>query len=311
MPKTLDEIRELLGSELFRKGVTKRFIVINDELTQITYNCKNQTKRRLNNPEEFVQATAYLKLIFDYGYLPQNIAVNYTIQMGSDKKEVDILVYNEENNKVLIVVECKEDGINERQFQIAVEQAFSYAHARAAEYVWVTSGIKDEYFQIAEAFPLVQTPVSDIPKRGGTIQRHKYVKGEHDPVKGTQGDLLQRFKSAHNALWGGGALAPNTAFDELDKLIFCKIWDEKWKDNCPQSKGQPYQFQIIYYPNDRNNEMAKIELEKRIIELYNEGKRKDPEVFKEEIKLDKHKIFSVVKLLHRIIQILFINHNLL
>ena len=114
---------------------------------------------------------------------------------------------------------------------------------------------------------------------------------------------MQKFKSAHDALWGGGALAPTTAFDELDKLIFCKIWDEKWKDNSPQTKGEPFDFQIISYPedqDDKQNTKAKTELEKRIRKLYEQGRKKDPEVFKDDIKLDKHKIYTVVQYLQDI-----------
>ena len=126
------------------------------------------------------------------------------------------------------------------------------------------------------------------------------MKGEHDPVKGTQGELIQKFKAAHDTLWGGGALAPTTAFDELDKLIFCKIWDESWEDNDPRTRGEPYQFQLIYYPEDPKNLKAKTELENRVRALYEEGRKKDSEVFKEDIKLDKHKIFTVVQYLQDI-----------
>ena len=303
MAKSIDEIRELLATELFRTGIAKKYIVVNDDYTSVLYNCKNQTKRRLQNPEEFVQATAFLKLIVEYNYLPQNISVNESVQIGSETREADIIVYNEKNNKILIVVECKEENINERQFQVAVDQAYSYAHAKAATYVWVTSGVKNEYFEISNLFPVERISLSDIPKRDGEIQRYKYIKGSHEPAKGTQGELIQKFKSAHDALWGGGALAPTTAFDELDKLIFCKIWDERWEENDPRSKGEPYDFQIIYYPEDKedkNNLKAKTELEKRIKKLYEEGRKKDSEVFKDDIKLDKNKIFTVVQYLQDI-----------
>jgi type I restriction enzyme M protein len=226
--------------------------------------------------------------------------------MGSETKEADILVYNENHKKILIVVECKEEGINERQFQTAVDQAYSYAHSLAAAYIWITSGIKDEYFEISNLFPVERKALSDIPKCGGEVQRYKYIKGVNDPIKGTQSDLIRKFQSAHDALWGGGALAPTTAFDELDKLIFCKIWDERWEENNPASKGEPYNFQIIYYPEDKedkenkNNIKAKTELEKRVRALYEEGRKKDSEVFKDDIKLDKHKIFTVVQYLQDI-----------
>lgn len=300
MAKTQDEINELLVSDLFQKGIQDKHIIINEGNSIIRYNCKNQTKRRLQNPEEFVQAETYLKLIYEYNYPATNISVNESVQIGSETREADILVYNDSHNKILIVVECKEENINERQFQIAVDQAYSYAHASAARYVWVTSGIKDEYFEITNISPVARISISDIPKRDGEVKRFKYIKGVNEPPKGTQSELIQKFKSAHDALWGGGALAPTTAFDELDKLIFCKIWDERWRDNDPKSKGQPFDFQIIHYPEDQQNNKAKVELEKRIRDLYEHGRKKDSEVFKDDIKLDKHKIYTVVQYLQDI-----------
>ena len=300
MAKTQAEINELLASDLFQKGIKDKYIIINEGKSIIHYNCKNQTKRRLQTPEEFVQAETYLKLIYDYDYPASNISVNESVQIGSETREADILVYNDSHSKILVVVECKEENINERQFQVAVDQAYSYAHASAARYVWVTSGIKDEYYEITNISPVSRISISDIPKRDGEVKRFKYIKGVTEPPHGTQGELIQKFKSAHDALWGGGALAPTTAFDELDKLIFCKIWDERWRDNDPKSKGQPYNFQIIHYPEDPQNNKAKVELEARIRNLYEHGRKKDPEVFKDDIKLDKHKIYTVVQYLQDI-----------
>lgn len=303
MAKSKEEISELISTELFQKGLSDKYISVNEEKSVITYNCKNGTKRRLGNPEEFVQALTYLKLIFEYNYQPQHISVNEPVQMGSDTKEADIIVYNENNNKIQIVVECKEENINERQFQVAIDQAYSYAHALSAKYIWVTSGIKNDYYEIVEMYPIERISISDIPKLHGNVNRYKYIKGEVEPQEGSKAELMLKFKSAHDALWGGGALAPTTAFDELDKLIFCKIWDEKWKDNNPKTKGESFDFQIISYPEDREdrqNLKAKSELEKRIRNLYAQGRKKDPEVFKEDIKLDKHKIYTVVQYLQDI-----------
>ena len=55
----------------------------------------------MQNPEEFVQAKSYLRLIKDYNYLPQNIAVNEAVQVGSETKEADILVYSDDFKKIL------------------------------------------------------------------------------------------------------------------------------------------------------------------------------------------------------------------
>ena len=273
MAKTPEEIKELLSSSLFVEGQKSNYISISQkgDSSYIKYHCKNSpTQRKLENPEEFVQATAFLRLIIEYNYSPLNISVNESVQEGSSTKEADIIVYNDNNKKVLIVVECKKDDINERQFQVAIDQAYSYAHALASQFVWVTSGIRDEYFEIVEMYPVERISISDIPKKDGKIERYKYVKGGREPQPETKAVLMQKFKSAHDALWGGGALAPTTAFDELDKLIFCKIWDEKWRDHAPKTKGEPFAFQIISYAEDKDdkqNTKAKIELEKRIRDM--------------------------------------------
>ena len=112
MAKTTEEIKDLLATPLFVEGQKSNYISIKEkgDITYIEYNCKNGAKRRLQNPEEFVQATAFLKLIIEYNYSPLNISVNESVQVGSSTKEADILVYNDKNNKILIVVECKEEG---------------------------------------------------------------------------------------------------------------------------------------------------------------------------------------------------------
>jgi type I restriction enzyme M protein len=65
----------------------------------------------------------------------------------------------------------------------------------------------------------------------------------------SQDELTTKFKQAHNALWGGGELDPSAAFDELDKLIFCKLIDEK----KPRKQGDPYDFQFIQFEDEQKS----------------------------------------------------------
>ena len=303
MVKSKEEIQELLSTPLFKEGLDKGHISLNKkgEKVSIVYNCKNKPEPEiLGAPESVVRVTAFLKLVVEYGYSREQIAVSDTAQ---DRKQADIVVYSENNNKVLIVVECKREDINERQFQAAIDEVFKSANSFNGRYLWVTSGVRNEYFEIADRNSSERVVITDIPKKDGIVDRYKYVKGENEPQQGTKAELIQKFKSAHDALWGGGALSPTTAFDELDKLIFCKIWDERWKDNAPDTKGEPFAFQIISYPEDRDDKQctrAKVELEKRVRQLYEQGRKKDSEVFKDDIKLDKHKIYTVVQYLQDI-----------
>ena len=47
-----------------------------------------------------------------------------------------------------LLVECKKEEITDQQFNIAVDQAYSYAVAEGGKYVWTTSRIKNEYYEV-------------------------------------------------------------------------------------------------------------------------------------------------------------------
>ena len=305
---------------LIEQGIQKGLISISEDKSRITYLNQNKT-RNYNNPEEKVQAETFLKLVLLYNYPANQIKQFETVTMGSSQKEADIIVYNDEECKQPhIVVECKKEEVSELEFVQAKEQAASYAYALAGtiQYIWVTSKIKNDYAQIDKDSKTKRT-VPDIPHFGVTeVQKYKYVRGGRrqneeagdDVIKQNYFDLEQieeselqnRFKQAHQALWAGGELNPSEAFDELDKLIFCKIWDER----KARKIGEPYEFQVYDEPVPKkasDGQKAKIEakktdeLYKRILALYAEGKKVDQEVFKDNIRLNAQKVRTVVSYL--------------
>ncbi len=81
-------------------------------------------------------------------------------------------------------------------------------------------------------------------------------------------------------------------------MIFCKIWDER----KPRKKGEAYDFQIIRESDKVKDSEAKTsqELYNRIKALYAEGREKDPEVFKDDIRLSIEKLRTVVGYLESI-----------
>ena len=296
---------------LIQEGIKKGLIKLDDEEKYITYINQNK-KRNYSNPEEQVQAETFLKLVLTYGYDQKRIRLFVPVAMGSSTKEADIIVYNDDGHKSPhIVVECKKQEVSELEFTQAVEQGFSYAVAEGAKYVWITSGIKDEYYQVPTEKPKERITITDIPQSGvETLARFKYAKGGgisngqklFELTVVTEDELTRRFKQAHQSLWGGGELNPSEAFDELDKLIFCKIWDEK----KARKVGEPYDFQIFSVApkaNEKEEERKQREnkqLSERIKALYEEGRRADAEVFKDDIRLSPEKLRTVVGYLESI-----------
>lgn len=307
---------------LIKSGIKKGLIYIDSEEKYITYIEQNK-KRNYSNPEEKVQAEAYLKLILNYGYPKENIVQFVSVKMGVSSKEADIVVYKDkEHTQPHIIVECKHQDVSNQEFNQAIEQAASYAYALAGtiQYLWIVSSI-EKSFKIDKDSSVKQT-IPDIPRFGKTeIQKYKYAKGgrvstdellESETKKNffdietiEESELTKRFKQAHNSLWAGGELNPSAAFDELDKLIFCKIWDERKL----RKEGKPYDFQIFSetVPEDATDEEKKKieekiskELFKRVNALYDEGKKRDSEVFKDNIRLDHKKVKTVVSYLEDI-----------
>jgi type I restriction enzyme M protein len=304
-------------------GIQKKLISFNDDKTEIFYLHHNNKKRNYTNPEEQVQAETYVSLILDYNYRPKQIGLYVSVTMGASKKEADIVIYHDdEQTQPHILIECKKQEVSEAEFNQAVEQAYSYAYAMPndVKYVWVTSGIKNEYFEVDKT-KNTRLNMANIPARGISFVANYHFAYEpklaenagnlSDLVKVEESELTRRFKQAHDALWAGGQLNPSEAFDELDKLIFCKIWDERQY----RKPGEPYDFQIISIDKttienyDRlNNEQLKAQitakeneaLSARIYKLYEAGRAKDPEVFRDNIRLSPARMRTVVDYLQAV-----------
>ena len=105
----------------------------------------------------------------------------------------------------------------------------------------------------------------------------------------TRDDLIRVLEKAHDTVWQGGKLAPTAAFDEVSKLLFCKLQDEKGDTK----RLKPYKFQI------GTHETA-TEVYDRINSIYLKAKKKDAEVFKEDIRLEDTVVYSVVEHLQSI-----------
>ena len=104
-----------------------------------------------------------------------------------------------------------------------------------------------------------------------------------------QDELRRTFKKCHDTLWAGGKRAATTAFDEFAKIIFVKIRDEK----RGRKTGDYYDFQI------KTHEKAE-SVYNRINNIYLEAREKDPEVFKESLKIEPEELYTVVEHLQSI-----------
>ncbi len=280
------ESKESIFMKNIQRGIGKGVITIASDGSKITYHCRRDYSTSFKNPEEKVRASYFVELVLDYNYSPKNIDIEVIVPRRTPEDRADIVVYDEGGAEYL-VIECKKDGISDAEFKQAIEQVFGNANSLRAKFASVVAGITRTAFDVAGFKPSEREKnvVSDIPKKYGKTPKYKFIKGDKDKDLKTvsKEELIRALEKSHDTVWQGGKLAPTTAFDEVSKLLFCKLRDEK-----TTKKGDTYNFQI------GTHETAE-EVFKRINAIYLKAKKEDAEVFREDIRLDPKIVYNVVE----------------
>ncbi len=274
-------------------GIEKGYIKISENEKKITY-VKQDKTYTYTDPEEKVRAVYYVELIEKYQYKPELFKLEHKVPRRTPNDWADIVIFKDTSYKTpVIVVECKREDINTNEFTQAIEQAFGNANSLGAKYTIVVAGETRRAFEINKEEPEEREKniIADIPINFGKVQEFRYKKGDPlwdiQPVNKQQ--LIKVLEKCNDTLWDGGKQNPIDAFDELSKIIFIKTRDEK----KARKKGDPYDFQI------KTHEPAQ-SVFNRITKLYAEAKKRDPEVFTDNIKVEPAKLLNVVNYLQGI-----------
>ena len=276
-----------LFEKIIQRGIEKGYISLSEDRGKITYQGSRDYTTSFKNPEEKVRASYFAELVLDYNYPTKRIVFEVTIPRRTPEDRADIVVYeDDELKKPYLVVECKKDGITDAEFKQAIEQVFGNANSLRAKFATVIAGTTRTAFNVAEFKPSEREKnvIADIPKKYGKAPKYRFIKGDsvNDIKTVSKEELIRALEKSHDTVWQGGRLAPTTAFDEVSKLLFCKLKDEKDTLN-----SEPYKFQI------GTHETAE-DVFKRINEIYQKAKQQDAEVFKEDIRLESKIVYSVI-----------------
>ncbi len=268
-------------------GEQKGYIELLNERTTIRYVAPNK-KYRFTDPEEQVRAKFYVELIELFQYPENRIDLEVRVPRRTPSDQADIVVFQDDEKKnPFIVVECKKDETSEAEFDQAIEQVFGNCNSLGGHYAVVVAGRTRRAFDVKNHKPGERSEniIAAPPIRYDTVEEWRYRKGDPNWELSIidRGDLIRVLEKCHQTLWQGGRLTPTDAFDELAKILFIKIRDEK----KARRDGEPYDFQI------KTRERAK-SVANRINRLYREAKIQDPEVFTEDIEIDESRLFSVV-----------------
>ena len=268
-------------------GEQKGYIKFLNEGTTIHYIAPDY-KDKFTDPEEQVRARYYVELIERYQYPENRIDLEVTVPRRTPSDSADIVVFQDDAKKnPYIVIECKKDGTSEPEFEQAIEQAFGNCNALRGEYAAVIAGNTRRFFNVEDfgAMERDQNVIANIPVRDGKVQEWRFKRNDPDwDIQAVgRGDLIRVLEKCHDTLWQGGKRSETEAFDELAKILFVKIRDEKRR----RGQGDPYDFQI------KTGETPK-SVANRIKVLYQEAKVHDSEVFTEDVKVDDDVLFTVI-----------------
>lgn len=215
-------------------------------------------------PEEIVRQLWVYKLIQQYGYKEDEIELEKSVQFGTEigTKAADIIVYTDNTKETpKIIVECKKPKRKD-----GIEQLKSYMNAKGAP-VAVWSNGSDSIILYRPYPKEFDDTLFDIPKRG---QEPKDVL----EAKKTLLQLRREFnfkKIIQDLEELVLADSGKDEFNEIFKLIFAKIWDEKEAQEN-KKRNKTVEFRKAIDPDITYD---------RINKLFQEACREWPGIFKE------------------------------
>lgn len=227
------------------------------------------TGRQLRErPEEESRQIFEKRLVDEYGYSKDQLEIEFLIQKGSRKiGPADIVVFRDNRktfDNIYIIVETKRKEIKE-----GIDQLKSYLSPTSAEFgVWFNGKDMPVYLQNLKKAPYFRG-IPDIPKKGETLEDIGLYQ-KKDLVPATE--LKSVFEVCHNYIYANEGLLKEKVFNEVLKLIFIKMADEKKSDpKCG--------FRITDKELKELEEGKENAFRERILNLFSEVKTRYGDVF--------------------------------
>ena len=256
-------------------------------------------KFRKDTPEEYVRQTIEKRLINEHKYVPSQVKIEYTLQVGSRKPRADIVIFDKNvteqtQGNVKLIIECKKETVDAKNAKDGIGQLQSYMSVCPnCEWGMWTNSIQKFVFRktIDSDNKISFMEYNDIPSADGNLDdvnrpTRKKLKNAFDD------NLLFVFKTCHNHIYVNDGMQKQPAFFELLKVIFCKIEDER---NIPQ----PLEFYTT--SEERSNPDGQLTVQKRISKIFQRVKKRHGKIFdiNDEIKLKPRSLAYIVSELQR------------
>jgi type I restriction enzyme M protein len=178
-------------------------------------------------PEGRVRANWVARLLFEYGFDQDQIDLNVPAGAGRDAERsvvfADIVAYRDKKREQpFLVVETKAPGE-----KAGLKQAESYARNLGADYYLWSNGTVSRFFRTAR-FASESPEVGNIPHWLGDKPVGQRLSKTHElPPFRDENHLRSVVKQCHDRIFVRLGHDPAQAFDELMKVLFVKLYDER------------------------------------------------------------------------------------
>lgn len=234
-------------------------------------------KFRNDTPEEYVRQTIEKRLVNEHKYSASQIAVEYTLQLGSRKPRADIVIWDKncidkKQEWIKLIIECKNETVKADNANDGIAQLKSYMSVcpNCEWGMWTNSLEKYVFRKTLNADNKVEfEEYNDIPSADGNLDSinrptRKSLKNASDD------NLLFVFKTCHNHIYINDGMQKQPAFFELLKVIFCKIEDEK---------NIPHPLEFYTTSKERSNPDGQLTVQKRISSIFERVKKRQGRIF--------------------------------
>lgn len=186
--------------------------------------------------EEDVKAKVVVPYLKELGYLDDQLFFNVPIKayLGQLSKTVYADIVIKVDSQAIIIIETKKPGI--QLGEIEKEQTISYARQFSPKIVpvaVVTNGILTKVYDVR-----TKSQIPSIPKKEGIltflteihISKEEFNEAGQFIIEGYQNvqEIKKALAKCHDILRSNEGYDPITSFDEVNKLIFTKIQEEKY-----------------------------------------------------------------------------------
>lgn len=192
-------------------------------------------KFRNDTPEEYVRQTVEKRLVNEHKYFPEQIRVEYTLQLGSRKPRADIVIFESKDTaqtqeNIKIIIECKKETVDARNAKDGVEQLKSYMSACPnCEWGMWTNGRQKEVFRkyVNDKGQIDFMDYNDIPSADGNLE--DINRPSRASLKNAYDDnLLFTFKTCHNHIYVNDGMQKQ---DILEQFDLAHVWENDKDSN--------------------------------------------------------------------------------